>query len=208
MSIPLIQEATKDAINTSIIAIKRNIERINNLLGLSGSEEIDTSIFATKEELDALETALQPVDEVAVDNMQSVTSNAVAKRLENYLCTDRLMNLSKVDLAQFNAVAYIPINTILELKNMAGKRLVLEFGVYQYQASFDVQISWGTMPAVVQQATGVGRTSYVNINQVSSYAYIYTGLKFYNVTLDIPAGCDFVGIGSSAILFVINLSIL
>ena len=80
MSIPLVQENTKDAINTSIIAIKRNIERINNLLGLSGSEEIDTSIFATKEELENLETALQPVDEVTVDNMQSVTSNAVARR--------------------------------------------------------------------------------------------------------------------------------
>ena len=81
MSIPLVQENTKDAINTSIIAIKRNIERINSLLGLSGSEEIDTSIFATKEELEALETALQPVDEVTVDNMQSVTSNAVARAI-------------------------------------------------------------------------------------------------------------------------------
>ena len=77
MSIPLVQEATKDAINTSIIAIKRNIERINMLLGLSNSEEIDTSVFATKEELQALE----PVNEVTVDNMQSVTSNAVAKSL-------------------------------------------------------------------------------------------------------------------------------
>lgn len=84
MSIPLVQENTKDAINTSIIAIKRNIERINNLLGLSGSEEIDTSIFATKEELETLETALQPVDEVTVGNMQSVTSNAVARALGGY----------------------------------------------------------------------------------------------------------------------------
>ena len=78
MSIPLVQEATKDAINTSIIAIKRNIERINMLLGLSNSEEIDTSKFATKEELQQAVTDLQPVDEVAVDNMHSVTSNAVA----------------------------------------------------------------------------------------------------------------------------------
>ncbi len=75
MSIPLIQKPDKDDINTSIIAIKRNIERINMLLGLSNSEEIDTSVFATKEELQALE----PVDEVTVDNMQSVTSNAVAE---------------------------------------------------------------------------------------------------------------------------------
>ena len=79
MSIPLVQNNEKDSINTSIIAIKRNIERINMLLGLSNSEEIDTSKFATKEELQQAVTDLQPVDEVAVDNMHSVTSNAVYK---------------------------------------------------------------------------------------------------------------------------------
>lgn len=78
MSIPLVQNNEKDSINTSIIAIKRQIERINMLLGLSNSEEIDTSKFATKEELQALE----PVDEVTIDNMHSVTSNAVAKMFE------------------------------------------------------------------------------------------------------------------------------
>lgn len=79
MSIPLIQEATKDAINTSIIAIKRNIERINMLLGLVDSESPDLSGFATKQELQDAVESLQPVDEVALDNMQSVTSNAVAE---------------------------------------------------------------------------------------------------------------------------------
>lgn len=80
MSIPLVQEATKDDINTSIIAIKRNIERINMLLGLvdSGSDP-DLSGFATKQELQDAITELSPVDEVTVDNMHSVTSNAVAK---------------------------------------------------------------------------------------------------------------------------------
>ena len=77
MSIPLVQNNEKDSINTSIIAIKRQIERINMLLGLSNSEEIDTSKFATKEELQQAVTDLQPVDEVTVDNMHSVTSNAV-----------------------------------------------------------------------------------------------------------------------------------
>ena len=79
MSIPLVQNNEKDSINTSIIAIKRNIERINMLLGLSNSEEIDTSKFATKEELQQAVTDLQPVDEVALNNMQSVSSNAVAE---------------------------------------------------------------------------------------------------------------------------------
>lgn len=35
--IPLVQDNEKDSINTSIIAIKRALERINQLLGLSGS---------------------------------------------------------------------------------------------------------------------------------------------------------------------------
>jgi hypothetical protein len=72
MSIPLVQKAEKDDINTSIIAIKRNIERINMLLGLSNSEDIDTSEFVKKSDI---------VDEVTVGNMQSVTSNAVAKAM-------------------------------------------------------------------------------------------------------------------------------
>lgn len=78
MSIPLVQNNEKDSINTSIIAIKRQIERINALLGLSNSEEIDTSVFATKDELQQAVTDLQPVNEVTANNMQSVTSNAVA----------------------------------------------------------------------------------------------------------------------------------
>jgi hypothetical protein len=85
MSIPLVQEATKDAINTSIIAIKRNIERINMLLGLVDSGSPDLSGLATKQELEdaitQVETDLTPVDEVTIGNMQSVTSNSVAEAL-------------------------------------------------------------------------------------------------------------------------------
>ena len=78
MSIPLAKDNSKDSINTSIIAIKRNIERINMLLGLvdSGSDP-DLSGLATKQELQDAITELSPVDEVTVDNMHSVTSNAV-----------------------------------------------------------------------------------------------------------------------------------
>lgn len=84
MSIPLVQDSNKDSINTSIIAIKRNIERINMLLGLvdSGGSDPDLSGLATKQELQDAVNSLQPVDEVTLDNMQSVTSNAVA---ENFI---------------------------------------------------------------------------------------------------------------------------
>lgn len=94
MSIPLVRNNTKDAINTSIIAIKKNLERINTLLGLVDSSEPDLSGFATKQELedtvteinntiDEVETSLQPVDTVTSGNMHSVTSNAVYLALEN-----------------------------------------------------------------------------------------------------------------------------
>ena len=100
MSIPLVRNNTKDAINTSIIAIKKNLERINSLLGLADSSEPDLSGLATKQELedavteinntiDEVETSLQPVDTVTSGDMHSVTSNAVdnafMQRLSAYI---------------------------------------------------------------------------------------------------------------------------
>ena len=86
MSIPLVQNNEKDSINTSIIAIKRNIERINMLLGLVDSGSPDLSGLATKQELEdaitQVETDLAPVDEVTSGNMQSVSSNAVAEAIK------------------------------------------------------------------------------------------------------------------------------
>ena len=94
MSIPLVRNNTKDAINTSIIAIKKNLERINSLLGLMDNSDPDLSGLATKQELenavteinntiDEVETSLQPVDTVTSGNMQSVTSNAVFNEIAN-----------------------------------------------------------------------------------------------------------------------------
>ena len=92
MSIPLVQNNEKDSINTSIIAIKKNLERINSILGLvdSGSD-IDTSEFVKKSDIvDVVQSgnmnpvtsnAVVPVDTVTSGNMHSVTSNAVAKTL-------------------------------------------------------------------------------------------------------------------------------
>lgn len=112
MSIPLIQETTKDAINTSIIAIKRNIERINMLLGLVDNDSPDLSGLATKQELEdaitQVETDLAPVDEVTSGNMQSVTSNAVA----NYVDNRGIVNAPYLDSGDFNTYtsSYLPGN--------------------------------------------------------------------------------------------------
>lgn len=94
MSIPLVQNNEKDSINTSIIAIKRNIERINMLLGLVDSGSPDLSGLATKQELEDAVNSLQPVDEVTLDNMQSITSNAVAEMFSTDLNDSGLVDIS------------------------------------------------------------------------------------------------------------------
>jgi hypothetical protein len=54
------------------------------LLGLVDSGSPDLSGLATKQELQDAITELQPVDEVTIDNMQSVSSNAVAEAVGTY----------------------------------------------------------------------------------------------------------------------------
>ena len=70
MSIPLIQDNQKDSINASLIAIKREEERLQALIA-----EADEKI-AQLNELKVNKSDI--VDEVTLNNMQSVTSNAVA----------------------------------------------------------------------------------------------------------------------------------
>lgn len=75
MSIPLVQDNQKDSINASLIAIKREEERLQALIA-----EADKKIA----ELNELKVSKSDiVDEVTLNNMQSVTSNAVASALDN-----------------------------------------------------------------------------------------------------------------------------
>ena len=98
MSIPLVQNNEKDSINTSIIAIKKNLERINSILGLVDSgNDIDTSEFVKKSDIvdvvqsgnmnpvtsNAVDTSnAMPVNAVTSGDMHSVTSNAVAEKID------------------------------------------------------------------------------------------------------------------------------
>jgi hypothetical protein len=113
MSIPLVQNNEKDSINTSIIAIKRNIERINMLLGLVDSGSPDLSGLATKQELEdaitQVETDLAPVDEVTVGNMQSVTSNAVYNKIKYTYDTNFLVT-SGNSATEVSVATRFPIN--------------------------------------------------------------------------------------------------
>ena len=112
MSIPLVQNNEKDSINTSIIAIKRNIERINMLLGLSNSEEIDTSEFVKKSDI---------VDVVEAGNMNPVTSNAVVKKIFPDYASGNLITSS---ITSYTATEDCYISFLL-IANSSGNRHLL-----------------------------------------------------------------------------------
>ena len=150
MSIPLVRNNTKDAINTSIIAIKKNLERINTLLGLVDSSEPDLSGFATKQELedtvteinntiDEVETSLQPVDTVTGGDMHSVTSNAVAGAKYTNIFSKDLSASGWYKIASFS-------------RRNIGSSVSIELGTgyyYQFSSSHKIQINYGWQNANV-----------------------------------------------------------
>ncbi len=91
--VPLIQKADINSINTSIIAIKKQLKQLNEALGLVDVPSIDTSVFVKKSDVvDVVQSgnmnpvtsnAVVPVDTVTSGNMQSVTSNAVASAISS-----------------------------------------------------------------------------------------------------------------------------
>ena len=107
MSIPLIQDNQKDSINASLIAIKREEERLQALIAEADKKREEERLQALIAEADIKreEERLQAliaeadkkiaqlnelkvnksdiVDEVTLNNMQSVTSNAVAQEIQS-----------------------------------------------------------------------------------------------------------------------------
>ena len=91
--VPLVKANNIHDINTSIIAIKKQLKQLNEAVGLIDMPTIDTSIFVKKSEVvDVVEegnmnpvtsNAVVPVDEVTSGNMHSVSSNAVYEAINN-----------------------------------------------------------------------------------------------------------------------------
>ena len=96
--VPLIQKADINSINTSIIAIKKQLKQLTEAVGLIDIPDMpDLSPFVKKTDVaDVVEAdnmnpvtsnavAEYTVDEVTSGNMHSVSSNAVASTFNNYI---------------------------------------------------------------------------------------------------------------------------
>lgn len=102
-SVPLIQNVDKDSINTTIIALKKAINEIESVLGLDSGSDIDTSVFVKKSEV---------VDAVEADNLNPVTSNAVADYTVDRIEVNNSQPVSSNAVANMNYAQkkYLSIN--------------------------------------------------------------------------------------------------
>lgn len=91
-TIPLVKGNTQEEINTSLIALKKALDEMNSSSSKTDASvqsqikqinELITNINSHLDTIDGQITDLQPVDTVALNNMQSVTSNAVARTLDS-----------------------------------------------------------------------------------------------------------------------------
>ncbi len=154
MSIPLVQNNEKDSINTSIIAIKKNLERINSILGLvdSGSD-IDTSEFVKKSDVvdviqsdnmnpvtsNAVATSnAMPVDTVTSGDMHSATSNAVAGAYDKILTSKRLNNNASVYIKSDTNAFF---NSAIIMVARDGLRY-LSMGVVYWEYNNSIRVAW------------------------------------------------------------------
>ena len=135
--IPLIQKVDINSINTSIIAIKKQLKQLNEALGLVDVPSIDTSVFVKKSDV---------VDVVEADNMNPVTSNAVA--------TSNAMPVDTVTSGNMHSVTSNAVNT--EIGKCAYKITSSSPGnvVHYLQVTFDNYDKANEMPLVLAKCFG------------------------------------------------------
>ena len=158
--VPLIQSVDLNAINTSIIAIKKQLKQINEVLGLIDVPDAqDLSPYVKKTDIvDVIESGnmnpvtsnavatsnAMPVDTVTSGNMHSVTSNAVASELLSvkYGDVSSYYNFYAKSIKKIGRVVY----------------LQLELYVSQQDVSRNTFVSIATLPVGYRPLKRIGMT--------------------------------------------------
>lgn len=113
--VPLIKTNSINDINTSLIAIKKQLKQLNEALGLVDAPDVDTSVFVKKSDVvDVVESgnmnpvtsnAVVPVDGIERNNMKAATSNAVSYAL-SYFPTEQFTGRYWLDNKPIYAKTY------------------------------------------------------------------------------------------------------
>lgn len=166
MNIPLIQDNQKDSINASLIAIKREEERLQALIA-----EADKKI-AQLNELKVSKSDI--VDEVTLNNMQSVTSNAVYESVAKVTSVTggRVISFPnglkilavKIDWTGDTGVSYLGAATV-----------AYSVRTYNYPSAFNVSNIYSASATSIDVGSGVPNASIETIStsqiQVCDYGY-------------------------------------
>lgn len=145
--VPLIKTNSINDINTSLIAIKKQLKQINEAVGLIDIPSVDTSSFVKKSDV---------VDTVESGNLNPVTSNAVAEsccRFPDYANPITVSSVTWIATVD----CYI---TVLQ--------------IFNYSASTEVYID-GNVVSVTDSETGlkvIAFNGYVKKGQRVYYDYL------------------------------------
>lgn len=121
--VPLVKANNIHDINTSIIAIKKQLKQLNEAVGLIDMPTIDTSIFVKKSEV---------VDVVEEGNMNPVTSNAVANSIGKVENKETSFNITTGNAYNYSGYYTIPKGTYIIIAHF-------DHGGYNIDLSYSVE---------------------------------------------------------------------
>ena len=165
----------------------------------NSAAEMNTQIIKNQDDIKLLQNKTVescPVDVVEDGNMHAVTSNAVAKEIQDVMYSNIY-----IPNPTFPGISYvIPVFRVQSISkvdgvSIEGKTLQISFRLYKYANSFTVQLSYGTTDGYIQQMTGTGRTWFVEINQYDTDYFEDNEWKVFNKSVTIPQGNPIFGVG-------------
>ena len=194
------------AMNTQIT------ENKNNIAALSGdAAAMNTQIIKNQDDIKLLQNKTVencPVDVVEDGNMHAVTSNAVAKEIQDVMHSNIY-----IPNPTYNGISYIihkdMVQSISKVDGVSieGKTLQISFRLYQHATGFTVQLSYGTTDAVIQQMSGVGRTWFAEINKNDTDYSTSGEWKVFNRAVAIPQGQPIFGVGTNVPICIDSLEV-
>ena len=183
------------AMNTQIT------ENKNNIAALSGdAAAMNTQIIKNQDDIKLLQNKIVescPVDVVEDGNMHAVTSNAVAKEIQDVMHSNIY-----IPNPTCNGISYvIPRYRVQSIKEVSGvpiegKTIKIKFKLYAYASKYEIQLSYGTTDAIIQQMSGLGRTWLILVKYNDTDYVIDDMWKIYEKSITIPQGNTFFGIGA------------
>lgn len=100
----------------------------------------------------------------------------------------------------YNGISYvIPRYRIQSIKEVSGvpvegKTIKIKFKLYKYASNYDIQLSYGTTDAMIQQMSGAGRIWFILVNNSDTDYVIDDVWKIYEKSITIPQGNTYFGI--------------